>query len=126
MSESCKAEDMMQATQERRRPLIVRTEISMVGKLHREGAPDVNLKLRNLSQAGFMAECEEPVPPGTNVILAVPGAGRIPAEIRWNNKGLLGALFHYELAAQELGLLAAAGEAETIHVEDEDVPQKLD
>ena len=97
----------MQQFLERRRPLLVRTDLVMRAKLAREGAPDVDVRLRNLSAAGFMAECLEPIAPGTTIILAVPGVGRFPAEVRWNENSRIGGLFHYELAAKELGLIAA-------------------
>ena len=102
----------MQQFVERRRPLLVRTDLLMRAKLGRDGAPDLDVRLCNLSAAGFMAECLEPIEPGTTVVLAVPGVGRFPAEIRWNVDFRIGGLFHYELAARELGLIAGATDAE--------------
>ena len=97
---------------ERRRPLLERTDLVMKAKLGRDGGPDVDVRLRNLSAAGFMAECLEPIEPGTTVVLAVPGVGRFPAEIRWNVDFRIGGLFHFELAARELGLIAAGRDSE--------------
>ena len=109
----------MQQFVERRRPLLVRTDLLMRAKLACESAPDVDVRLRNLSAAGFMAECLEPIAPGTTIVLAVPGVGRFPAEIRWNEDFRIGGIFHYELAASELGLIAGASDGEPLGEADE-------
>jgi len=105
---------------DRRRPLLVRTDVTLRGKLIREGEPELDVRIRNLSQAGFMAECLQPIAPGTEVILGLPGVGEVPAQIRWNVAFRIGGLFHYELATRELGLAGAAAEAEVIEDPDEE------
>ena len=40
-------------------------------------------RLANLSDAGFMAECEEKVRIGSIVEVAIPDRGRVRAEVRW-------------------------------------------
>ena len=91
---------------ERRRGDLVRTAVSLRARLLREGLPELDITIRNLSAAGFMAECLVPLAPGTAVVLALPGAGYIPAEIRWNVSFRVGGLFQFELGARELGLAA--------------------
>ena len=98
----------MQTIPERRRPLLVRTEVRLPATLLQEGQPNIDVRLMNLSPAGFMAECLEPVPPGTNLVLSVPGVGSLPAEIRWNHDFKLGGLFHFELSTRELRLIETA------------------
>lgn len=92
------------SSRERRRPGLVRTEVCLRAKLLREDQTDLDVRLCNLSAAGFMAECLEPVQAGSKVILSLPGAGLIPAEVRWNVDFRLGAIFQWELSARELGL----------------------
>ncbi len=90
---------------ERRRPDLVRTEVAVRGRLLRDDLPELDVTVRNLSAAGFMAECLVPLEPGTAVVLALPGVGYIPAEIRWNVSFRAGGLFQFELSARELGLI---------------------
>ena len=40
-------------------------------------------RLGNISDRGFMAECEEKLPRGAVVEVDLPGRGRVRAEIRW-------------------------------------------
>jgi hypothetical protein len=100
----------MQPNTDRRRPLLARTEVLLPAKLLQDGEPDRDLRLMNLSAAGFMAECLEPVQVGANVVISVPGAGQLPAEIRWNENSKIGGIFHFELSARELGLFQTASD----------------
>ena len=40
-------------------------------------------RLGNMSEAGFMAECEQKVPKGSIVEVTLPERGRVRAEVRW-------------------------------------------
>jgi hypothetical protein len=40
-------------------------------------------RLGNISDGGFMAECEEKLPKGSIVEVDLPGHGRLRAEVRW-------------------------------------------
>ena len=40
-------------------------------------------RLANISDGGFMAECEEKVRKGSVVEVELPGRGKIRAEVRW-------------------------------------------
>ena len=111
----------MQHQSDRRRPLLVRTEVLLRAKLLREGLPEIDVRVRNLSSAGFMAECLQPLQPGTEVILGIPGVGSLPAQIRWNESFRIGGIFHFELASSELGLIGAAAANQAAElIEDED------
>ncbi len=37
----------------------------------------------NLSDGGFMAECEEKLPIGSHIAVEIPGRGPVRAEVRW-------------------------------------------
>lgn len=94
----------LQEEADRRRSDLVRTSVSLPAKLIREGGPDVSILICNLSGAGFMGECEEALPTGCQIVISLPGAGMLPAEIRWARGGKVGGLFQFELSARELGL----------------------
>jgi hypothetical protein len=53
----------------------------------------VEVSVRNLSPAGFMAECAEPVRIGSYVTLDVPGIGPVQAQIRWQIGIRMGGMF---------------------------------
>ena len=40
-------------------------------------------RLGNISDAGFMAECEQKIPKGAIVEIDLPDRGRVRAEVRW-------------------------------------------
>lgn len=53
----------------------------------------VEVKVRDVSQTGFMAECVQPVGIGSAVSLDVPGIGAVHAQVRWQLAGRMGGLF---------------------------------
>jgi hypothetical protein len=102
----------MQNQTDRRRPLLVRTDVLLHAKLLREHAPDVDARVRNLSPAGFMAECSAPLEADTEVIVSLPGIGSLPAQVRWSEGLRIGGIFHFELSTRELGLIRATSAPE--------------
>ncbi|MEA1015570.1 hypothetical protein SH591_12795 [Sphingomonas sp. LY54] len=40
-------------------------------------------RIWNISDGGFMAECEVKLPIGSEVVVELPGRGKVRAEIRW-------------------------------------------
>ncbi len=44
---------------------------------------DLQGRLWNISEGGFMAECEEKVRLGAHIIADLPERGRVLAEVRW-------------------------------------------
>lgn len=54
---------------------------------------EVEVKVRNLSPCGFMAECAEPVRIGSYVSLDVPGIGPVHAQVRWQIGACMGGMF---------------------------------
>lgn len=53
----------------------------------------VEVKVRNVSTAGFMAECAAPVRIGSYVALDIPGIGPVQAQIRWQIGQRMGGMF---------------------------------
>ena len=53
----------------------------------------VEIKVENLSSAGFMAECVESVRIGSCVTLDVPGIGPVQAQVRWQIGVKMGGMF---------------------------------
>ena len=54
---------------------------------------DVEIKVRDVSTAGFMAECHEPVRIGSYVSLDIPGIGPVHAQVRWQIGVRMGGMF---------------------------------
>jgi hypothetical protein len=54
---------------------------------------DVEIKVRDVSSAGFMAECPEPVRIGSYVSLDLPGIGPVNAQVRWQIGVRMGGMF---------------------------------
>ena len=70
----------------------------------------VEITVRNLSAAGFMAECAEPVRIGSHVALEIPGIGSVDAQVRWQIGAKMGGMFldpisldHCEWTAERAG-----------------------
>jgi hypothetical protein len=53
----------------------------------------VEVKVQNVSSAGFMAECAEPVRIGSYVSLDIPGIGPVEAQVRWQIGSKMGGMF---------------------------------
>ncbi|MEA3011413.1 MAG: hypothetical protein QOJ91_3105 [Sphingomonadales bacterium] len=53
----------------------------------------IEVKVRDVSTSGFMAECGELVRIGSYVSLDVPGIGPVKAQVRWQLGGQMGGMF---------------------------------
>jgi hypothetical protein len=53
----------------------------------------VEVRVRNVSSAGFMAECAEPVRIGSYLMLDIPGIGPVEAQVRWQIGIKMGGMF---------------------------------
>ena len=58
-----------------------------------ENRYNVEVVVHNVSSAGFMAECVEPVRIGSYVSLDVPGIGPVEAQVRWQIGVKMGGMF---------------------------------
>ena len=53
----------------------------------------IEVKIRNVSSLGFMAECVAPVQIGSYVSIDVPGVGPVQAQVRWQLGVSMGGMF---------------------------------
>ncbi|HEX8527697.1 PilZ domain-containing protein [Allosphingosinicella sp.] len=53
----------------------------------------VEVKVRDVSTSGFMAECADAVEIGSHVSLDVPGIGPVQAQVRWQIGRRMGGMF---------------------------------
>jgi len=53
----------------------------------------IAVTVHNMSSAGFMAECAEPVRIGAYVSLDIPGIGTVEAQVRWQIGRRMGGMF---------------------------------
>ncbi|HEX5183392.1 MAG TPA: hypothetical protein VFW19_09610 [Allosphingosinicella sp.] len=53
----------------------------------------VEVKVHDVSTAGFMAECTDRIRIGSHVSLDVPGIGPVRAQVRWQLGGRMGGMF---------------------------------
>jgi len=72
------------------------TRLEVMGvqaKLAPQDVYNVEVKVRNVSTAGFMAECSAPVRIGSYVSLDIPGIGPVQAQVRWQIGVKMGGMF---------------------------------
>ena len=70
--------------------------VTVKGAAQQLGAPNlyaVEIKVQNVSSAGFMAECAQPVRIGSYVSLDIPGIGPVHAQVRWQIGPRMGGMF---------------------------------
>jgi hypothetical protein len=82
-----------------------RVAILLDGVLTKAGADGIDVRLRDVSNLGFMAECSGFVGIGSAVMLHIPGLDPLPAEVRWGLSGWIGCKFEQELSWDRLFLL---------------------
>jgi hypothetical protein len=70
-----------------------RVDVSDVVNLAPQDLYNVEIKVRNVSAAGFMAECAAPVRIGSYVTLDIPGIGPVEAQVRWQIGRTMGGMF---------------------------------
>jgi hypothetical protein len=70
-----------------------RRRISEEAALAQQSWYSVDVRVRDVSTGGFMAECPDPVRIGSYVSLDVPGIGPVRAQVRWQLGGRVGGMF---------------------------------
>ena len=70
-----------------------RTEVSAVAKVRSSARYSVEVRIRDVSQCGFMAECRDSLAIGSSITLDVPGIGPVRAQVRWQIGGRMGGMF---------------------------------
>jgi hypothetical protein len=69
-----------------------RTPVASVARLASSWY-SVEVKICDVSQCGFKAECPEPAQIGSFVSLEVPGIGEVSAQVRWQLGARMGGMF---------------------------------
>lgn len=70
-----------------------RDSLFLAAKLTIDGLPAEQVRVRNLSAGGLMAEYPSPVDPGTRVRVDLRGVGEIGGRIAWAAAGRIGIAF---------------------------------
>ena len=70
-----------------------RIAVEQSSRMRSQQRYQVEVKVRNVSTCGFMAECDAPVPIGSYVSLDVPGVGPVHAQVRWQLGVTMGGMF---------------------------------
>jgi hypothetical protein len=73
------------------RPERIRVQFSTRMRL-RDGR-ETEAEVRNISRRGFMADCEEEIAPGTDLLLHLPGIGWVLAGVKWSRGVRIGCKF---------------------------------
>lgn len=71
----------------------VRITCNCLANVRPDGLRNVQVRLCDISEAGFMAECAERVALGSMIAIDLPGLGATHARVRWNMGGRIGARF---------------------------------
>ncbi len=74
-----------------------RTEIDEAARLHPNNWSSLEVRVLDISQGGFRAECEARVVAGSPVTLEVPGVGPANAHVTWRRGNRFGAKFDQPL-----------------------------
>ena len=70
-----------------------RLSVASTTHMHSDQWYTVEVRVRDVSTCGFMAECAEPVLIGSYVALDVPGIGPVNAQVRWQIGIRVGGMF---------------------------------
>lgn len=70
-----------------------RDSLLLTAQFRVEDGPAQQVRVRNLSSGGLMAEHAEPLPRGTAVAIEVRGIGWVTGKIAWSTDGRVGVAF---------------------------------
>jgi len=70
-----------------------RVPVATRTQLRGENWYNVEIRIRDVSQRGFLAECGDQVLIGSHVSLDIPGIGPVFAQVRWQIGGRMGGMF---------------------------------
>ncbi|RYE03705.1 MAG: PilZ domain-containing protein [Sphingomonadales bacterium] len=74
-----------------------RDSLMLTANFRIAGKPDENVRVRNLSSGGMMAEYAAPIERGTIVQVEVRGVGWVSGKIAWATDGRVGVAFDGEI-----------------------------
>ncbi len=70
--------------------------------LRRDGAPDLRIRIGNISRSGFMGETGAKLRPGMTVRLAVPFGRVVEGTVRWSLNGRFGCRLDGRFRSREM------------------------
>lgn len=70
-----------------------RVTVATTTRLRPQNQYSVEVRIRDISTGGFMAECADSVRIGSYVSLDIPGVGPVHAQVRWQLGGQMGGMF---------------------------------
>ena len=70
-----------------------RVPVDSTAHLKSQTVYNVEVRIRDVSTFGFMAECSDPIVIGSFVSLEVPGIGPVHAQVRWQLGTKMGGMF---------------------------------
>ena len=85
-----------------------RTRVLGTAALRQQNDYAVEVRIRDVSTEGFMAECPDPVRIGSYVAIEVPGIGPVQAQVRWQLADRMGGQFVDPISLSECQWTAAA------------------
>jgi hypothetical protein len=74
----------------------------------------MEIRLRNISAMGALAECPHPVSPGTVITIDIVGVGPVVGSVRWSQSGKFGVQFTDEFDLARLAPKKEPGNAPTM------------
>ena len=90
--------------QERQKPAqhrAARIAVDTAATIRDQELYNVEIRVKNVSTSGFMAECDDPVRIGSFVALEVPGIGPVSAQVRWQLGWQMGGQFQDPISLTE-------------------------
>ena len=91
-----------------------RASVAGTARLRRSNLYSVEVRVRDVSTGGFMAECPEMVGIGTYVSLEVPGIGPVKAQVRWQLGAKMGGMFLDPISLSRCEWTAEKAKAEEV------------
>jgi hypothetical protein len=70
-----------------------RDSLLLTARMKLDGRPECQVRVRNLSEGGLMAEYPQPVGIGTSVLMEIRGIGWVRGMVAWATEGRLGIAF---------------------------------
>lgn len=104
------AEEQEPGFKQRRSP---RLEVDSSARLKAQNLYSIEVKIRDVSTLGFMAECDEAVRIGSYVSLEVPGIGGVHAQVRWQIGLNMGGMFLDPISLARCEWVAVRADAAT-------------